>query len=114
MTVNNNSRLFDPFKLSEALGGDYVTSSRLMNILRLLRTKGNLVGGDIAARCGERVFRPEWQQLLNKLIEFRYIAVAPTGHGTAQLISLTDAGREFLDDAIGPEEVPAAEAAAQE
>jgi hypothetical protein len=101
--VDTKGTKFDQFKLADQLGGDYITSARLMALLRILRTKGPVTGGDLAGRCGERLSRPEWPMLLNKLVQFGYITTKPTGHGLAITVTLTALGLAFMEDTIGPE-----------
>jgi|ERR1700722_6837733 len=100
----HNSSVFDQFALSEVLGGDYVSSARMMKILRQVRKTGLIGEGILAAKCSERIFRPEWHVLVSKLIDLKLITAVPTGHGISKQIGLTEMGEEFLADRLGPKE----------
>lgn len=100
--------IFDQMALLDA-GVDVVTSSRMMKVLRSLRKYGPLTEGILANRCNERAFLHDWKLLIAKLLEMNYIASELSGQGTAQRISLTEQGEEFLMDRLGPEPEPVAE-----
>jgi hypothetical protein len=105
MAVNMNSEVFDQFA---GLTGDLIADKRLMKILRQLR-KGKTGEGALAASCGERVFLPDWDVLINLLLKFEYVVVEATGHGRSKTVALTAKGEEFLQYKIGDKVEPVAE-----
>jgi hypothetical protein len=101
--TNNNTvdkgPVYDQFTLAGQV--DCVTSARLMKILRNVRKHVSIGEGILAGACGERTFNPEWSQFINKLVEFGFIKLEPTGHGIARRVSLTPVGEEFMQFHIG-------------
>lgn len=93
--ARNNSRIFDQFLLMEQLGT--INSAMAIGIFRnLLNWGGTAKEGDLAARVGSRLFRPEWKPLIEKLHEMGYVTFQGTGHGMSRTVSLTENAREFL------------------
>src|SRR5580704_6516237 len=102
--ITNSDPRLDQFALSEVLGGDYITSSRAMKVLRQLRKKGAITEGKLASSVNEKVFLHEWSLLITKLLELNYVKSDMTGRGLTKLISLTENGELFLEDRFGPKE----------
>lgn len=94
--IQQNAKLFDQFKLSEQLG--FVGSSMAMLILRNLLRKDTWGEGDLAARVGCRIFRPEWRPLIEALHTMGYVSFKPTGHALTRTVSITDLAKEFLTE----------------
>ena len=96
--------VFDQFALAEQVG--IGNSSRIMQILRKVRKSNGPIGeGTLAGKCCERMFRPEWPQFINQLLQWGFIEVQPTGVGAHRKINLTALGEEFLEHTIGPKVV---------
>ena len=102
-----NNPIYDQFALMEQVG--VVNSSRMMTILRSLRKHGPIGEGKLAAMCSERMFLPEWPQFINRLLDFGFIKVSPTGHAASKDISLTPLGEEFLANRLDPKPAPVEE-----
>jgi hypothetical protein len=95
----SRSKVYDQFLLAELFGGVYYQSSMGVGVLRVLFNNGEpMAEGTLSARIGSRTCRPEWFTIIERLRETGYVAIQPTGRGTARTISLTDKAKEFLDD----------------
>src|ERR1700691_2677560 len=96
-SLPRNSRVYDQFALLQ-LG--VCGSSMAMLVLRnLLNNNGGPWNeGDLAARVGSRLFRPEWKPLIEALHAMGYVTFKGTGHGLSRTVSLTELAREFLAD----------------
>ncbi|SPF44749.1 hypothetical protein SBA1_550114 [Candidatus Sulfotelmatobacter kueseliae] len=97
--VDMKSEVFDQFC---GLTGDLITDKRLMKVLRNLRRWGTLGEGELAAKCCERVFMPDWEPLITFLLEKKLIEAEKTGHGKAQIFKLTEKGELYLHEKLDP------------
>jgi hypothetical protein len=96
--------LYDQFALGDKVG--YINSSRMMRILRYLRKHSPQGEGKLAKAVDEKMFHPDWPELINTLLQWGWIKGDPTGHGRALEISLTAKGEEFLHERLDPRPAP--------
>src|ERR1700683_2843584 len=92
-----NSKVFDQFALMDLLGVGWLSSMGML-VLRNLLSNDTWKEGDLAARVGSRLFRPEWKPLIEQLHAAGYVSLKGTGHGMSRTVSLTELAREFLAD----------------
>jgi hypothetical protein len=103
MKAINANPVYDQFALSDQVG--IITSSRMMKVLRHLRTHGPLTEGILANKCGEKIFLKDWSDLVRLLTDdFGYISSELSGRGLTKLFSLTEKAEAFLEDRLGPKE----------
>jgi hypothetical protein len=95
--------VYDQFALADQVG--IINSNRLMKILRHTRKYGPLTEGELAGKCCERLFLPEWAGFINQLLQWGWIEAKPTGRGNYRSISLTATGEQFMEYQIGPKVV---------
>jgi hypothetical protein len=95
--------VFDQFALADQVG--IINSNRFMKILRHARKYGPLTEGELAGKCCERMFFPEWSQFINTLLQWNWIEVKPTGRANYRTVELTALGEEFMEHTIGPKVV---------
>jgi hypothetical protein len=102
--VTKGHPIFDQFCLGDMPGmnGDFITSNRMMRVMRYLRKNGSTTEGILANTSGEKPFLPDWKALINKLVEFEFITVEPTGRGAGRKMTLTENGEQFLVLKIDP------------
>lgn len=101
----------DQFLLAEALVGgnpfvfpDCINSRRYVRFIRNLRRHGSMAEGELAARCGERMFLPEWQPMIDWFVKQGWVALTPGKVGRALTVTLTDKGEEWCAFKLGPKE----------
>jgi hypothetical protein len=105
--------IYDQFKLAEQCGS-LVTSRRLVKILRYLQARGPLGEGKLSNLCGERTHYPDWGEMLQLLVTWKYIQLEPTGQGRAQTVSLAENGKIWIEDLLAAEKAKAEADAAVE
>ncbi|MGA9158291.1 MAG: hypothetical protein WB249_15995 [Candidatus Sulfotelmatobacter sp.] len=104
----------DQFKLAGELSGPYgfpdvINSRRYVRLLRIVRKYGPIKEGQLADKCGEKMFMPDWSPMIQRLssLPFEYIKLTPAGYGKASLISLTEKGEEWCKYKLDPKPTPA-------
>ena len=107
VSKTKGDRIFDQFSFGDLPGmnGDFITSSRMMQVMRYLRKHGPTTEGILANNTGEKPYLPDWKALINKLVEFEFITVDLTGRGIGRKMTLTDNGEQFMVLKLDPSPV---------
>ena len=104
----------DDFLLSQELVGgnpyifpDVINSRRYVRLLRNLRKSQPIGEGILAAKCGERMFLPEWSVMVTRLVEWGFITLTPVKDvAKAVTVSLTDKGEQWCKHKLDPKPQP--------
>jgi hypothetical protein len=88
----------DQFAFSEQVG--FITSRKLVRIIRNLHVNGPMGEGVLAQRCDSRVFYPEWGTYIEQLQKWGFIKLEPTGHGGAQTVELDEKGKAWVAERL--------------
>jgi hypothetical protein len=85
----------DQFAFADQVG--YVDSRRMVKVLRNTHRHAPIGEGELAIKCGERVYMPAWKELIDRMVKWDLIKLEPTGTGRSNLISLGKAGEAWIE-----------------
>lgn len=101
----------DQFLLADELTGgrgfpDIINSRRYVRFMRVLRRHSPIAEGELAGRCSERIFMPEWQPMVEWFVKQGYATLSKGSVGRSLIVSITEKGEAFCEYKLGPKPTP--------